>query len=215
VDDGGRRCGSALLDVAAAALVEELLIENERGYVGGAVRAMLVPPASLSSLSLGEGGGEAALLKRRKMPLPLVTGVVLVTVAAASDSGRTGDDAARTISAFVGALDSDSARKVGPDASTSQTSLALSVATPGEACSQPSGSRAASDDGGSEAALVPDGSLGCKESRGTTAARACSSSRCFFFLIAKSFKDILTFGVACSDGGGGGDAAERGDEGPG
>jgi hypothetical protein len=103
---------------------------------------------------------------------------------------------------------------VGPDASTSQTFLALSNATPGEASSQPSGSRPASDDGGSEAALVPDWPHGCKES-GTTAARACSSSRCFFFLIAKSFKDILTFGVACGDGGGGGDAAGRGDEGPG
>lgn len=30
---------------------------------------------------------------------------------------------------------------------------------------------------------------------GSAAARACSSSRCFFFLIAKSFKDILTFGT--------------------
>jgi hypothetical protein len=108
VDDGGRRCGSALLDVVAEAVVELLLIEYERGYEGGAVRVILAPPASLSSLSLGEGGGEAALLKRRKTPLPLVTGVLLVAAAAASDSGRLGD-AARTISAFVGALDSDSA----------------------------------------------------------------------------------------------------------
>ena len=103
MDDGGRRCGSALLDVVAAVPLV-VLIENERGYVGGAVRAMLAPPASLSSLSLGEGGGEAALLKRRKTPLPFVTGVVLVAAAA----GRRGD-AARAISTFVGALDSDSA----------------------------------------------------------------------------------------------------------
>lgn len=33
------------------------------------------------------------------------------------------------------------------------------------------------------------------ESAGPTAAFAISSSRCFFFLIAKSFNDIFTFGV--------------------
>lgn len=46
---------------------------------------------------------------------------------------------------------------------------------------------------------------------GSVAARACSSSRCFFFLIAKSFKDILTFetfgrGDVEAAGGGGSEA---------
>jgi hypothetical protein len=54
---------------------------------------------------------------------------------------------------------------------------------------------------------------------GSAAARACSSSRCFFFLIAKSFKDILTFetfgrgGVEAASGGdcaGGGSEATNG-----
>lgn len=44
--------------------------------------------------------------------------------------------------------------------------------------------------------------------RGSVTARACSNSRCFFFLIAKSFKDILTFGTF---GEGGVEAAGRGD----
>jgi hypothetical protein len=43
---------------------------------------------------------------------------------------------------------------------------------------------------------------------GSAAARASSSSRCFFFLIAKSFKDILTFGTLS---GGGDEAANGGD----
>jgi hypothetical protein len=43
---------------------------------------------------------------------------------------------------------------------------------------------------------------------GSATVRACSSSRCFFFLIAKSFKDILTFGTF---GGGGVEAASGGD----
>ena len=43
---------------------------------------------------------------------------------------------------------------------------------------------------------------------GSTTARACSSSRCFFFLIAKSFKDILTFETF---GGSGVEAASGGD----
>ena len=50
---------------------------------------------------------------------------------------------------------------------------------------------------------------------GSTAARACSSSRCFFFLIAKSFKDILTFGTLGGDGieaASGGDCAGSGSE---
>ena len=147
-------------------VVDELLLllrENERGWVGGAVRVvMIVLPASLSSLlSLGEGGGEAVVLlldidRRRNetpLPLPFVMGVVELVVVVASG---------RTISAFV-------------DEST------------------PLGSRAASDG---------DGSATC-----TTAAFAIiisSSSRCFFLLIAKSFNDILTFGVTCGDSGGGG-----------
>ncbi len=86
------------------AVVVVVLIENERGCMGSAVRAMLAPPASLSSLSLGEGGGEAVLLKRCKTPL--ITSVELV---AASGSGCPfPGDAARTIPAFVDALDSDS-----------------------------------------------------------------------------------------------------------
>lgn len=87
MDEGGRRCGSALLDAipVAAAVVVVVLIENERGWVGGAVRPMLAPPASLSSLSL-EGGGEAVLLKRCKTPL--VTGVELLAVPAVSPIGR-------------------------------------------------------------------------------------------------------------------------------
>jgi hypothetical protein len=44
--------------------------------------------------------------------------------------------------------------------------------------------------------------------RGSAVTRACSSSRCFFFRIAKSFKDILTFGTF---GGGGVEAASVGD----
>lgn len=43
---------------------------------------------------------------------------------------------------------------------------------------------------------------------GSAAARASSSSRCFFFLIAKSFKDILTFETL---GGGGVEATSEGD----
>ena len=103
-----------------------MLIENERGCVGGAERGILVPPppASLSSLSLGEGGGEAVLLKRRKTPLG--TGVEVVAV-------RTMD-----------VLDSDSECETGP---TSQSLLALGVAT-SSSCSQPSISRDASDEGG-------------------------------------------------------------------
>ena len=178
MDDGGRRCGAVTVGVGVVVVVvvDELLLllrENERGWVGGAVRVMIVLPASLSSLlSLGEGGGEAVVLllhidrRRNKTPLPLllplpfVKGVVeLVAISA------------RTISAFVG----ESACKVGP---TMQSPL---------------GSRGVSDGGGGSA--------------GTTAAFAIiisSSSRCFLFLIAKSFNDILTFGVTCGDSGGGG-----------
>ena len=145
-------------------VVDELLLllrENERGWVGGAVRVVMIAlPASLSSLlSLGEGGGEAVVLlldidRRRNetpLPLPFVMGVVELVVASA-----------RTISAFVGE-------------------------------STPFRSRAVSDGGGSATC--------------TTTAFAIiisSSSRCFFLLIAKSFNDILTFGVTCGDSGGGG-----------
>jgi len=93
VDDGGRRCGSALLLDAAG--VGVLLRENERGCVGGAMRVVPALPASLSSLSLGEGGGEAVLLLERACKTPFVELV--------SRSGH--GDVAR---AFVDALDSDS-----------------------------------------------------------------------------------------------------------
>jgi hypothetical protein len=139
---------------------------------------MRVVLASLSSLSLGEGGGEAVLLRRCKTPL----------VAAPPGDA---------------APDSDSSECMSVD-STSHSLLAiLGVVTSPTASS---GSRDASDDGGSKAPL------GGNKSKGSTTARACSSSRCFFFLIAKSLKDILTFGTACIVGGGGGDAVVRGDE---
>jgi len=101
---------------------------------------------------------------------------------------------------------------VGPDDrlidSTSQSLLSTcSIATLGVVTSRAARwqlrSRAASDDGGQEAALPQ---ISGKESRGsTTAARACSSSRCFLFLIAKSFKDTLTFGLPAVMVKGGGD----------
>jgi len=52
---------SPVVVAEVVAVVVVVLIENERGCMGSAVRAMLAPPASLSSLSLGEGGGEAVL----------------------------------------------------------------------------------------------------------------------------------------------------------
>lgn len=101
MDDGGRRCGSALLD--ADPMAAAVVVENERGRVGGAVRAMLAPPTSLSSLSLGEGGGEAVL----RSETPLVTSVELVAAPAASHPFP--GDTARASPAFVDALDSNSA----------------------------------------------------------------------------------------------------------
>lgn len=65
---------------------------------------------------------------------------------------------------------------------------------------------------GSEAATPTDPPLLNAGSGGSAAARASSSSRCFLFRIAKSFKDILTFGVGS---GGGVDAASGGDVGRG
>lgn len=50
---------------------------------------------------------------------------------------------------------------------------------------------------------------------GRAAARACSSSRCFFFLIAKSLKDILTFGAGGVKATSGGDCSGGGSEGSG
>jgi hypothetical protein len=119
VDDGGRRCGAVVVVV----VVDELLLllrENERGCVGGAVRVILVLPISLSSLSL-EGGGEAVLLRRRKMPLPLVTGTSVELVVASGGGRAFLGDAARTISAFVDMLYSGSAC---PEDCTSHSLLA-------------------------------------------------------------------------------------------
>ena len=130
MDDGGRRCGSALLLLLdATPVLVVVLRENERGCVGGAMRVVLALPASLSSLSLGEGGGEAVLLRRRKTPL--------VELPAASRSGWypiPGDAAP----AFVDALDSDSEREMGPDDSTSQSLLAVTTLGVATSSSQPS-----------------------------------------------------------------------------
>jgi hypothetical protein len=65
---------------------------------------------------------------------------------------------------------------------------------------------------GLEAATPTDPPLLNAGSGGSAAVRASSSSRCFLFRIAKSFKDILTFGVGS---GGGVDAASGGDVGRG
>lgn len=66
----------------------------------------------------------------------------------------------------------------------------------------------AGSNGGSEWGETSADPLFLNVGDGGSAAARASSSRCFFFLIAKSFKDILTFGTFS---GGGDEAASGGD----
>jgi hypothetical protein len=88
--------------------------------------------------------------------------------------------------------------------------VAISCGLPSLAPSAILGILVASNDGSESGKTSTDPPFLDVGDDGSAVARTSSSSRCFFFLIAKSFKDILTFGTFGGSGveaGCGGDCA--------